>query len=110
MLENRPENQSVLVWLPIGANKNTGEGKKSVECRDASIKLGCHVTKVRWSTGIRTIGCQLIYCLPLLAGRRLRAAVEEVFQLMGWNQTESSIVRIEHFVKQTDLGFDSPLE
>lgn len=102
MLENRPKKQSVLVWLPIGVNTTTsppGEDKKSVECRDASIKLGYHVTKVRWSVGGRTIGCQLIYCLPLLAGRRLRAAVEEVFQLMNWNESESPVVGIEHFLK-----------
>ena len=102
MLQNRPNGQSVLVWLPIGVNTTTsppGEDKKSAECRETAISLGYHVTKVRWAVGGRTIGCQLIYNLPGIVGRRVRTAVEEVFKMMRWNETESPVVRIEHYLK-----------
>src|SRR5207245_5955950 len=64
----RKEGQSILLWLPVNADTTKsppGEDEQSQEVREDAVgELGFHATKVRWATGGRTIGCQLIYQLP----------------------------------------------
>lgn len=98
-LANRPKNQSLLLWLPVKAVtsrkldgelkpiKPPGEDDPSWSARDDAVALGCGAMRVRWSTGGRTIGCHLIHFLADDAAIALRASVEHVVGVAGWQDT-----------------------
>lgn len=92
-LQTRVPEQPTLVWLPIGADTTASppnEDTTSGEIRATALAMpGVGVTKVRWANGGRTIGCQLIYCLPPPAAHALMAAVDCVAEITGW-RTEHS--------------------
>ncbi|MBL7220471.1 MAG: hypothetical protein ISS69_10185 [Phycisphaerae bacterium] len=78
-----------LIWLPVNANTSGGKGnvrecQHASDCRENSVGRNWHVTKVRWSIGGRTIGCQLVYRLPADAVSALRIAVDHVTHCVGW--------------------------
>jgi hypothetical protein len=91
-----------MLWLPVNANTTGGrgnvtEGQQSEDCRNACLQRGCRVTKVRWATGGRTIGCQLIYRLQPFAVQALRDAVVHVVQLAGWQGQLGGVQSVTHF-------------
>jgi 23S rRNA A2030 N6-methylase RlmJ len=85
-------NRAVLVWLPLGANTTEVppvEDAASSECREEALNLGMGVTVVRWARGGRTIGCQLLYRVPLQTKHTLRLAVEEIVNCAQRNRADS---------------------
>ena len=79
---------NAILWFPITAQGNGSpapETEPSRMARSDCLARGLWVTSVRWSGGIRTCGCRLAYRLPSTAGRKLRAAVNDVTALMDWN-------------------------
>jgi 23S rRNA A2030 N6-methylase RlmJ len=86
-LKNRPAHQSVLLWLPVKAvttSKPPGEDAASWDARNDAQRWGFRGVRVRWATGGRTIGCQLIYHLPDAAARALTDAVKCVVKIARW--------------------------
>jgi 23S rRNA A2030 N6-methylase RlmJ len=76
-----PEEQSVLIWLPIGANtrlKPPIEDGKSIRIREQSGELGMCATRVLWAKGGPMIGCQLLYRVSLVAQEATREAIDAV--------------------------------
>ena len=99
-LTDPPENQAILVWLPVTANTNTTpprEDKTSERCRKESLALPrFQVSKVRWALGGRVIGCQLIYRLPPVATDALRSAVDCVVRAADW-QDDGGLLGVVHY-------------
>lgn len=95
-LTARPEGQSILLWLPVKAvTVRTVDGQKTKlsppgedsavwAARDEAVGIGYKALRVRWAAGGRTIGCHLIYSLSDAAGDALRAAVQHVVAVAGW--------------------------
>jgi 23S rRNA A2030 N6-methylase RlmJ len=88
-LQRRVPERPTIVWLPIGADTTAtppNEDTTSSEIRAMALAMpSVGVTKVRWHTGGRTIGCQLVYCLPSPAVFALRAAVNCIVEIADWN-------------------------
>jgi 23S rRNA A2030 N6-methylase RlmJ len=82
------EKQSVLIWLPIGPNttrKPPAEDGLSNRCRKEALEeLELSVSKIRWKTGGRMIGCQLLYRVNAEAKKALRDAVGEIVTIAKW--------------------------
>jgi len=80
--------QSILIWLPIGPNTAQcppAEDGLSEQCRTEALKeLKLSVSKIRWKSGGRTIGCQLLYSVNAKAKEALREVVEEVVKTARW--------------------------
>ena len=84
--------RAVLIWLPLCANTTTTpptEDQQSIKCRNEALELGMCASVVRWSTGGRTIGCQLLYRLDASARLALIDAVEAVVLAARRQQTKS---------------------
>lgn len=82
-------NQSLLIWLPVGVNTTktpVEEDSCSGTCRKKALEdLRLGVTKIRWNSGGRTIGCQLFYYRRnSVATKALRSAVEEIVAHAKW--------------------------
>lgn len=110
--ENREK--PTMVWLPIILRLKKGKAGQPDEIiedtkpqRDDALKQGLNATIVRWDKGIRTVGCQLFYRLPTKAQNALRAAVEQVVQIMEWEDSLPEEVRVVshlHTAVGRDLG------
>ena len=90
LADSIPGQAGFLIWLPVNANTSGGKGnvrecQNASNCREAALGRNWHVTKVRWSPGGRTIGCQLVYRLPPGVKHALQAAVGHVGYCAGWS-------------------------
>lgn len=80
--------ENAMLWFPIsaqGSGSPAAETERSTIGKSECLARGLGVTSVRWSRGVRTCGCRLAYKLPSAAVERLRAAVNGVAEIMGWN-------------------------
>lgn len=103
-LLSEKKSQAVLLWLAINADttrKPPGEGRQSRESRNDAIERGYAITKIRWATGGRTIGCQLIYRVPEKAAKALRDAVSHVVSVAGWqNALPNDVIAVNHYPEE----------
>lgn len=89
----------LLVWLPVSVDttqRPPRENKQSERSRIEALEMHCLATKVRWSQGGRTVGCQLVYRLPSTSIAALRSSTSHVSRIMNW--------RIEHFGSNRSSG------
>jgi hypothetical protein len=79
--------ENVILWIPRtsqGKGSPSPETKPSLDAKNECLSRGLSVTSVRWSNGIRTCGCRLVYRLPEKAAYALQSAVGDVARLMKW--------------------------
>jgi 23S rRNA A2030 N6-methylase RlmJ len=81
---------NAMLWFPItarGSGSPAPEAKTSRRAKSDCLEHGLSVTSVRWSSGCRVCGCRLAYRFRSSpdAGDKLRAAVNDVAELMHWN-------------------------
>ena len=85
-------NSRPLVWLAIGADTTAtppNEDAESVRIRETVLAMpGFGVTKVRWASGGRTIGCQLVYHLVPAAVGALTKAVDCIVEVAHLEPSE----------------------
>ncbi len=88
LLRHPEQKQSVLIWLPIGPNTTQTpptEDSRSEQCRTEALRgFRLSVSKIRWKTGGRTIGCQFLYRVNAEARKALRDAVDEIVRIAKW--------------------------
>lgn len=84
----------ILVWLPVILRRKKGKDgepdqdiEDSKPQRDDALRRGFCATVVRWEAGIRTVGCQLIYRLPVNVENPIRRAVEHIVELCNCAKT-----------------------
>jgi len=93
--DSKLSNQGILLWLPITISTNTTppkESKSTGNCISLFRKNGLQVTKVRWAVGGRVVGCFMAYKLNKEVADTLRAAIEDVVSITGWNDKRTTTV------------------
>lgn len=94
----RPQSQSVMVWLPVKAKTTTSppeEDDASVQARSNAEQYGLRTIRVRWRRGGQTIGCILMGCVPDTAWVAMEAAVRHVVTIADWQaQLGDSVVAV----------------
>ena len=91
---------ATMVWLPVAFRVKKGKDGRPDEYiedtkpqRDDALDRGFGATVVRWDKGIRTVGCQLFYRLPTKASDALKAAVQHVVGIVGWQDSLPAEIR-----------------
>ena len=99
------QDKPILVWLPVNF-----QGKKDLYIedtkpqRDDALGRGFCATVVRWKTGVRTVGCQLLYRLPFNVENALKAAVDHIAEIFDWKMTlPSDIPAVTHLKTQPPI-------
>jgi 23S rRNA A2030 N6-methylase RlmJ len=77
---------AVIIWLAI-LHKDGVETQQSLDAYAACQRCGYEIISVTWDGSSSMSGCRLICKLPLVASSKLKAAVQELSALLGYECT-----------------------